>query len=175
MAFAASTAMLVTISCSLNKEHAQVSDVHTWGSQTVASLAEIYPDSFQAMTEGAIIPNDFDYAKLSLDYDKSSNIDAELSLTEKSFLRDAGVISSIAEFCGMEWNNKNFDPIMAWHRRNLSPLERRGYKIAKTGVTHGFAQGRMDWWLKTNDPHCLKVRSILDGNLFADNFKGYAK
>ena len=89
---------------------------------------------------------------------------------EKTFLRDAGIISSIAEKCGLDWNEGNFAPIMKWHRKFLPPSEQNGYFIGFVGFSHGFAQGRTDIWLETNDAKCEAALPILKGNLYADNF-----
>ncbi len=117
-----------------------------------------------------MILDNVDFSELNLNYDKNSNMQVALGYADKKFLRDAGVISSVAEYCDLEWDEKQFLPMMQWQRLSVPKSEIYGYQIAVVGYIHGLAQGHTDKWLSENEAECGKVREILKGNLFADKF-----
>ena len=130
--------------------------VYSWSNAQIARLEKIYPEAFKERLLAA--PSD---ETNQLPFDKVDLI----------FLRDAGIISSVAEFCGLDWAEKNYLPIMQWQRLQVSDSEKNGEKIAIAGALHGAYQGQTDGWLNDNDAKCDQARNVLDGNLFADKFK----
>jgi len=161
-------ALLAT--CSANKQTESKADVYAWSIGTLTELATIYPTSFQTMIETAYMPDGLDFTKANLNYDKNSNMQLSLDSVDKKTLRNIGIISSLAEYCDLEWVSNNFSPMMQWQRLHVSVKERNGYQIRVVGFIHGFAQGSADGWLQKNSAKCEQVRRILKGRLFSDKF-----
>jgi len=168
--FAVIIMFTLLLSCSSNGSAASKSDVYSWGIVTLDDLIKIYPTSFQAMSSGALIPDDLDFSKLNANYDKNSNMQISLDRVDIEFLRNAGIISSVSEHCNLDWAEKNFLPMMQWQRQQVPSSERNGYQIAVVGFIHGFAQGRTDEWLLENNAKCEQVRTVLKDHLFDDKF-----
>jgi hypothetical protein len=51
---------------------------------------------------------------------------------------DVGSISVVAEHCGLDWQRRNFEPLMKHHRERLRMSERQ---LALVSVLHGIAMG----------------------------------
>jgi hypothetical protein len=51
---------------------------------------------------------------------------------------EAGSISVIAEHCGLDWQRRNFEPLMKHHRERLRMSERQ---LALVSLLHGIAMG----------------------------------
>lgn len=146
--------------------------VHTWARNTVDKLSAESPThkDFQAYLDNVVISESFDYSQYNLKYDPKSNKDVIIQETDRVFLRNIGVISVLGEYCKLEWNKKNFLPMMQWQRKFVTQSERNGYYIAIVGFTHGFTMGKMDNYIEDNDIHCDDITPTLKDNLFADNF-----
>jgi hypothetical protein len=50
----------------------------------------------------------------------------------------SAVISTMAEHCRLDWQRRNFEPLMAYHRAKLGMSERQ---VALVGLIHGIAMG----------------------------------
>jgi hypothetical protein len=52
----------------------------------------------------------------------------------------AAVISTTAEHCGLDWQRRNFEPLMTYHRDKLALSPRQ---MALVGLMHGIAMGAL--------------------------------
>lgn len=159
--------------CADDKPAAAKADVYAWGVTTIEALEAVLEPTFGNLVENSRAPDDIDYSRFNLVYDPNSSPVLTLSSADKDFLRDAGIISATALYCGLAWDEQNFLPMMQWQRSHLPEAEQRGFQISVIGTIHGFAMGGGGEWLESNPVDCSAVRPILIGNLFADKFGNY--
>ena len=51
---------------------------------------------------------------------------------------EAGSLSVVAEHCGLDWQRRNFEPLMKHHRERLRMSERQ---LALVSLLHGITMG----------------------------------
>jgi len=61
-----------------------------------------------------------------------------LELAEARLVIQRGVLSAMAQHCGLDWQKQNFAPMMAYWRQNMKKNERQ---MALIGLLHGIMQG----------------------------------
>lgn len=62
-----------------------------------------------------------------------------LTVLEAQMIVDRGLVSGVAEHCGLAWQRQNFVPMMAYWRDIQKKTERQ---MALIGVMHGIVQGQ---------------------------------
>ena len=144
-------------------------DVFTWANQTLeAALSQtngVKPEFFEL----ARIPDDFVFPKVPADFGEAT-ITRVISDDYSNFLRDMGIVSSLADHCGLPWQKQNFIPMREWYKSRLPGDERNGYLLYRIGVVHGYAMGKTDTLLKHWKIDCERFKVDIDGKLFADAF-----
>ena len=162
--------LVVLTACEKVTPIATKENVKYWSHNTLMSLTSDYPDSFIEIRQSAVLSKDFNFPKGPEDFgEKADNLFITESLNA-SLIRDIGLISIIAEHCGLDWNERNFLPMMQWQRNYLPENERKGYKIYVIGVSHGFAMGTASQWIEENPIDCKNVKVNLKNNFFSDVF-----
>ena len=61
-----------------------------------------------------------------------------ITIAEARAIMDRGIISGAAERCGLDWQQQNFSPMMAYWRGNMKKNERQ---MALVALLHGTMQG----------------------------------
>jgi hypothetical protein len=61
-----------------------------------------------------------------------------LTIAEARLVIHRGVFSAAAEHCGLDWQGRNFLPMMAYWRQKMKKNERQ---MALIGILHGIMQG----------------------------------
>ena len=157
---------LVT-ACSKNNPVPNDSDVFAWGHSTLhltlSQTDKISPDFFDL----ALIPHDYDYSKGKYD---SPPTDEKVNSLNAQFLSHVGIVSSLADYCSLDWNDQNFLPMMQWQRSRPPKQKRNGQLISRIGFAHGYAMGTTDELLKVWQPNCDQLTSDLDGQFFSEKF-----
>ncbi|GGC55439.1 hypothetical protein [Chelatococcus reniformis] len=63
-----------------------------------------------------------------------------ISIAEARAAMKAGIVSGIAEHCGLDWHRRTFVPMMVYHRKAVQMNERQ---MALMGLLHGMQQARV--------------------------------
>lgn len=145
-------------------------DVYTWSKTTLEILSGAGVKELEDLKLDAVIPRDFEFQRRPNDFGEDiSNLFVPDHLNTE-LIRNLGITSAIAEHCGINYETLNFLPMMQWQRTLLPSEERNGYKIYVIGLSHGYAMGRTDIWLETNQIDCEMVNAKLSGRLFIEKF-----
>ena len=159
--------ILPILGCSLNQHETSEAEVIEWArlnlETALSQTKQIKPEFFEA----ALIPSDFEYPKSPADFDESGP-PQEIATADAEFLRNVGIVSALAEHCQLEWNDRNFLPMMQWQRTRVPQSQRNGHLIYKMGFSHGYAMGTTDRILEHWEVDCDRLKSDLSGKLFAD-------
>ncbi|MGJ8558756.1 MAG: hypothetical protein ACSHX3_00830 [Litorimonas sp.] len=146
--------------------------VHAWGidilNRAISQTDAIAPSFFDL----ALIPADFDYSNVSY-VPGNPNSPTEVTTDNIEFLRNIGIVSALLEYCELPWDERNFLPMMQWQRALVPEPDRYGLMIAKIGTTHGYAMGITGKLLNVWQPDCARLKSDLEGHMFADVFAGF--
>ena len=118
----------------------------------------------------AIIPKTFKFNRTAKSFEEPENYTYFPDDQNAQFLRNVGIVSSLADHCKLDFDNLNFLPMMQWQREYLGPSERSGYKIYVIGVSHGYAMGSTDKWLQENPIDCQRFKDNFKGRSFKDRF-----
>lgn len=161
-------ALVAASSCQQSSPPPDDADVFAWG-QTTLARAVSQTDRLQpAFFETARIPKDFEYKKTGADFGEENS--KQISELNANFLRNVGIVSALAEYCKLPWNEDNFLPMMQWQRTRLPKEERNGLLTYRMAVSHGYAMGITDDVLEHWQPDCDQLKIDLDRKLFADVF-----
>lgn len=166
------TSAIVFCACSGSGPVASKADVYSWGSENLETAMSQTDVVLPKFFEVALVPSDFNYDTVE-DLNVSADEPVSISPDNALFLRDVGIVSALAEYCDLPWNERNFLPMMQWQRAHLSKDERQGVLITRIGFSHGFAMGRTGTLLNVWQPDCTLLRNDLDGRMFADVFPGF--
>ena len=88
--------------------------------------------------------------------------DPPLTIPEGRAVIRRGVLSGIAEHCGLDWQRRNFVPMMAYWRTTVKKSERQ---LALVGVVHGITRGRPQAIMRSQGPCTDQARQSVDGQL----------
>jgi hypothetical protein len=61
-----------------------------------------------------------------------------ITIAEARVIMHRGILSAAGEHCGLDWQARNFTPMMAYWRRDMKKTERQ---MALVGMLHGIMQG----------------------------------
>lgn len=162
-------ALFLIFSCAQAKKRPSDSEVFAWARINLevafSQTDRIKPEFFEVTR----IPDDFDYAKTPESF---YEVRPPRTITDDnaSFLSDVGIVSALAEHCKLQWEERNFLPMMQWQRARLPKSEHRGSLIYRIGVSHGFAMGKTELILKHWKIDCDRFKTDIEGRLFADMF-----
>jgi len=162
-------ALITAVSCQESSPPPDDAEVFAWGKATLTSAVSQTDRLRPKFFETARIPNDFEYKKTGKDFGEEEF--KKISESNANFLRDVGIVSALAEYCKLPWNENNFLPMMQWQRTRLPDNERNGLLTYQMAVSHGYAMGITDDVLEHWKPNCDQLKTDLDGKLFADVFK----
>ena len=85
-----------------------------------------------------------------------------LSIVEGRSIMRRGVISGIAEHCGLDWRGRNYLPMMAYLRRSAKKNERQ---MALVSLVHGIMQGQIENAVAKQGPCSDQMRQSIDVQL----------
>ena len=85
-----------------------------------------------------------------------------LTVTEAQRIIARGVVSAIAERCGLDWRRQNFLPMMAYWRTGQKKSERQ---MALVALLHGITQGQAEQSLQAQPPCTDQQRSEIAARL----------
>ena len=146
-----------------------VDDVAEWSAKLLADVSgevEIYGDAANA----TLLPEDFQFGD-DLRYTGDRGTDRTIPLKDREILRNVGIVSGMAEGCGLDWADRNFLPMMQWQRSRLPESDRNGLYVAKLGASHGVAMQIGSLLTQLPDFDCDSFRAAVDGSMFVDRFE----
>jgi hypothetical protein len=85
-----------------------------------------------------------------------------ITISEARLIIRRGIMSAAAEHCGLDWQRKNFEPMMAYWRHTIKKNERQ---MALIGLMHGIMQGVSTKTMAERGPCTDQDRRNLDSNL----------
>jgi hypothetical protein len=86
-----------------------------------------------------------------------------LSLAETSSIVGRGIFSGGAAYCGLDWNKRNFEPMMAYWRNEKKKNDRQ---LALIGLIHGIMQEQIVKSFMTKGGACPdEIRKDVDAKL----------
>jgi hypothetical protein len=85
-----------------------------------------------------------------------------ITIDEARLVIRRGVLSAAAEHCGLDWQRKNFEPMMTYWRHTMKKNERQ---MALIGLTHGIMQGLSKQTVAQRGPCTDQDRGNLDSSL----------
>ena len=147
--------------------------VYEW-SETTLNLVphENNEEEWATFIQSAVLNVSFDavISRMDLEAGKYDERELEIDTKNRQFVRNVGIVSSIADYCELDFDNLNFLPMMQWQRDIVYPQNRQGNEIKYLGFAHGFAMGTTDDWLEDNSIDCDIFSERLLGNFFEDKF-----
>jgi hypothetical protein len=85
-----------------------------------------------------------------------------LSLTETSAIVGRGVFSGGATFCGLDWQKRNFEPMMAYWRTEKKKNDRQ---LALIAIIHGIMQEQVRKTLAAQGQCAPEIKKDLEAKL----------
>lgn len=85
-----------------------------------------------------------------------------LSLTETSQIVGRGVFSGGAAYCGLDWNKRNFEPMMAYWRKVKMLNDRQ---LALVSIIHGMVQEQITRVFTSKGPCPPEIKKDLESKL----------
>lgn len=85
-----------------------------------------------------------------------------LTMTEAQRIIARGVLSAVAERCGLDWRRQNFIPMMAYWRTQQKKSERQ---LALVALLHGVTQGQAERSLQARPPCTNQQREDIAAKL----------
>ena len=147
------------------------SAIYAWAADTVALIPhDASPSEWSALLIDAQIPRDFPFSKTRADFGDGKTPVFDIDPRNFEAVAKAGITSSIAEYCKLDYEELNFLPLMQWQRSQLPESAQYGYEIYVLGVAHGYAMGSTDNWLQTHAIDCTTFEQSLDGQFFSQVF-----
>lgn len=157
-------------------QYATPSEVYGWADVNINLIPDRFlNESVDTLLADAFIPSDFPYGKTRVDFPDAADIEYEIHALNFKTIKNAGIISSLADFCKLDYKALNFFPLMTWQRDQLPEASRNGYEIYVLGVAHGYAMGKTDQWLETYPIDCAQFEAALAGRFFSEVFDAAPK
>lgn len=85
-----------------------------------------------------------------------------LSLAEARAIMQRGVLSGLAEHCGLDWQRRNFAPMMDYWRASMKKSERQ---MALVGFLHGVMQQALHSSLAARGTCGDRLRTLIESSL----------
>lgn len=85
-----------------------------------------------------------------------------LSLTETSQVVGRGVFSGGAAYCGLDWNKRNFEPMMAYWRNQKKLNDRQ---LALVAIIHGMVQEQITRVFTSKGPCPPEIKKDIEAKL----------
>ena len=156
--------------CAPKQEVPSKADALEWSETTLNIVTAGYPSSLDTLIRDAVIPKTFKFNQTPKSLGEAENYTYFPDDQNAQFLRNVGIVSSLADHCKLDFDNLNFLPMMSWQREYLSRSEHSGYKIYVIGVSHGYAMGSTDKWLQDNPIDCTRFKDNFKGRSFKESF-----
>ncbi len=158
-------------SCSQKSVPPEPQSVSNWAEDNLRILAQSNsPDEWNTFLATALIPEDFSYRKSRQDFNDGQGPVFEIDKRNLETVRNIGIASSVADFCGLDYETLNFLPMMQWQRSQLPESARNGYEIYVVGVAHGYAMGKTDELLDSIEIDCVKFSKDMNRRFFSQAF-----